>query len=53
LGQYLNESNDNTAVIIQIETLAGYNNVEAIANVKGVGPTPPKKIITFLFFLIG
>ena len=49
LGQYLNESNDNTAVIIQIETLAGYDNVEAIANVKGVGLTPEKK---FVFLMV-
>jgi len=37
LGDYLSQSNDNTAVIIQVETLSAYENVEAIANVKGVG----------------
>lgn len=31
------QANDNTAVIIQIETLAAYKNVEAIAKIKGVG----------------
>jgi len=37
LDDYFSQSNDNTAVIIQIETLAAYKNVEAFANVKGVG----------------
>jgi 2-keto-3-deoxy-L-rhamnonate aldolase RhmA len=37
IGEYLSQANDHTAVIIQIETLAGYENVEAIANVPGVG----------------
>jgi 2-keto-3-deoxy-L-rhamnonate aldolase RhmA len=37
LGDYLSQANDNTAVIIQIETLAAYKSVEAIANIKGVG----------------
>ena len=37
LGDYLNQANDNTAVIIQIETMAAYKNVDAIAKVEGVG----------------
>jgi 2-keto-3-deoxy-L-rhamnonate aldolase RhmA len=37
LGDYLSQANDNTAIIIQIETLSAYKNVEAIANIKGVG----------------
>jgi 4-hydroxy-2-oxoheptanedioate aldolase len=41
IGDYLSQANDNTAVIIQIETLAAYKNVEAIANVPGVGTPPP------------
>jgi 4-hydroxy-2-oxoheptanedioate aldolase len=37
IGDYLSQANGNTAVIIQIETLAAYENVEAIAKVPGVG----------------
>jgi len=37
IGEYLSQANDNTAVIIQIETLEAFNNVEAIANIPGVG----------------
>jgi 2-keto-3-deoxy-L-rhamnonate aldolase RhmA len=37
MGDYLSQSNENTAIIIQIETLAAYQNVEAFANIKGVG----------------
>jgi 4-hydroxy-2-oxoheptanedioate aldolase len=37
IGDYLSQANANTAVIIQIETLAAYENVEAIAKVSGVG----------------
>src|SRR5579859_7109464 len=37
IGDYLSQANDNTAVIIQIETLQAYENVEAIAKVEGVG----------------
>jgi 4-hydroxy-2-oxoheptanedioate aldolase len=36
IGDYLSQANDNTAVIIQIETLAAYENVEAFAKVPGV-----------------
>jgi len=36
IGDYLSQANDNTAVIIQIETLASYENVEAFAKVPGV-----------------
>jgi len=31
IGDYLSQANDNTAIIIQIETLASYENVEAFA----------------------
>ena len=37
LGEYLSQANDHTAVIIQIETMAAYKDVEAFANVEGVG----------------
>ena len=37
LGDYLSQANDNTAIIIQIETLQAYENVDAFANVSGVG----------------
>lgn len=40
IGDYLSQANNNTAVIIQIETLASYENVEAFAKVPGVGTVP-------------
>jgi 4-hydroxy-2-oxoheptanedioate aldolase len=48
LGEYLSQANDNTAVIIQIETLAAYKAVEQFANVEGVGtlPRPPVSLCT-------
>jgi 4-hydroxy-2-oxoheptanedioate aldolase len=33
----LSQANENTAVIIQIETLAAYKSVEEFAKIKGVG----------------
>ena len=37
MGDYLSQANENTAIIIQIETLAAYQNVEALAKIQEIG----------------
>jgi 4-hydroxy-2-oxoheptanedioate aldolase len=51
LSEYLSQANSNVAIIIQIETLSAFENIEDIAKVTGIGIHPLANLIVDLLFV--